>query len=108
VRDRLERIRAPDRPRRDVAATPRSDGQGHRIENRAQLRRIAGGRAAPAAARAVGQALGKNPVALIIPCHRILAAGGKPGGFSTHGGLATKAWMLAVEGAAFGSLSPSS
>ena len=55
----------------------------------------------PAAARAVGQALGKNPVALIIPCHRILAAGGKPGGFSTHGGLATKAWMLAVEGAAF-------
>ena len=62
----------------------------------------------PAAARAVGQALGKNPVALIIPCHRILAAGGKPGGFSTHGGLATKAWMLAVEGAAFGSLSSSS
>ncbi len=56
----------------------------------------------PGAARAVGQALGKNPVSLIIPCHRILAAGGKPGGFSTHGGLATKAWMLAVEGASFG------
>jgi O-6-methylguanine DNA methyltransferase len=56
----------------------------------------------PGAARAVGQALGKNPVALIIPCHRILAAGGKAGGFSAHGGLTTKARMLALEGAAFG------
>jgi methylated-DNA-[protein]-cysteine S-methyltransferase len=36
----------------------------------------------PAAARAVGQALGRNPVPLIIPCHRVLAAGGKAGGFS--------------------------
>ncbi|MHC5541977.1 MGMT family protein, partial [Singulisphaera rosea] len=52
--------------------------------------------------RAVGQALGKNPIALIIPCHRILAAGGKPGGFSAHGGRSTKAWMLAVEGAPMG------
>jgi methylated-DNA-[protein]-cysteine S-methyltransferase len=51
------------------------------------------------AARAVGQALAKNPVALIIPCHRVLAAGGKPGGFSAHGGRATKARMLAIEGA---------
>jgi O-6-methylguanine DNA methyltransferase len=59
----------------------------------------------PTAARAVGQALGRNPIALIIPCHRILAAGGRPGGFSAHGGQATKAWMLAIEGAAFG-LSP--
>ena len=56
----------------------------------------------PGAARAVGQALGKNPVALIIPCHRVLAAGGKAGGFSAHGGLTTKARMLALEGAAFG------
>jgi methylated-DNA-[protein]-cysteine S-methyltransferase len=56
----------------------------------------------PTAARAVGQALGRNPIALIIPCHRVLAAGGQPGGFSAHGGQATKAWMLAVEGAAFG------
>jgi methylated-DNA-[protein]-cysteine S-methyltransferase len=55
----------------------------------------------PRAARAVGQALGRNPVALIIPCHRILGAGGKPGGFSAFGGLATKASMLAIEGAAF-------
>jgi methylated-DNA-[protein]-cysteine S-methyltransferase len=55
----------------------------------------------PAAARAVGQALGRNPIALIIPCHRVLAAGGRPGGFSAHGGLATKARLLAVEGVTF-------
>jgi methylated-DNA-[protein]-cysteine S-methyltransferase len=55
----------------------------------------------PAAARAVGQALGRNPVALIIPCHRVLAAGGRPGGFSAHGGLTTKARLLALEGITF-------
>jgi methylated-DNA-[protein]-cysteine S-methyltransferase len=53
----------------------------------------------PTEARAVGQALGRNPIALIIPCHRIVAAGGKPGGFSAHGGRATKARLLAIEGA---------
>ncbi len=53
----------------------------------------------PREAQAVGQALGKNPIALIIPCHRVVAAGGKPGGFSAHGGRATKAGILAVEGA---------
>ena len=56
----------------------------------------------PAAARAVGQALGRNPIAIIIPCHRVLAAGGRPGGFSAYGGRATKAKLLAIEGAAFG------
>jgi O-6-methylguanine DNA methyltransferase len=58
----------------------------------------------PGSARAVGQALGSNPIALIIPCHRVVAAGGKGGGFSAHGGLATKARMLAKEGAASGEL----
>lgn len=53
----------------------------------------------PTEAQAVGQALGRNPIALIIPCHRIVAAGGKPGGFSAHGGRATKARLLAIEGA---------
>lgn len=53
----------------------------------------------PAAARAVGQALGRNPIPLIIPCHRVLAAHGKPGGFSAPGGRATKAKLLAIEGA---------
>ena len=52
----------------------------------------------PTAARAVGQALARNPIGLIIPCHRILAAGGKSGGFSAHGGRSTKARMLAIEG----------
>ena len=54
----------------------------------------------PGDARDVGQALARNPVALIIPCHRVVAAGGKPGGFSAHGGRATKARMLEIEGAA--------
>jgi O-6-methylguanine DNA methyltransferase len=53
----------------------------------------------PATARAVGSALGKNPVPLIIPCHRVQAAGGRPGGFSAYGGRATKAKLLAIEGA---------
>ena len=51
----------------------------------------------PGAARAVGQALGKNPFAIIVPCHRVLAAGGKPGGFSANGGVDTKLKMLRIE-----------
>ena len=50
-------------------------------------------------ARAVGQALGRNPFAIVVPCHRVLAAGGTPGGFSASGGVATKLRMLAIEGA---------
>lgn len=52
--------------------------------------------------RAVGQALGLNPFAPLVPCHRILAAGRKPGGFSAYGGAATKMRMLAAEGALLG------
>jgi len=54
---------------------------------------------APGAARAVGQALGRNPFALIVPCHRVVAAGGKAGGFSASGGVTTKLRLLALEGA---------
>lgn len=54
--------------------------------------------AGPEAARDVGQAMAQNPVPLIIPCHRVLAAGGRVGGFSAPGGSATKARMLALEG----------
>ena len=54
--------------------------------------------AGPEAARGVGQAMAKNPVPLIIPCHRVLAAGGKLGGFSAPGGSATKQRMLEIEG----------
>lgn len=53
-------------------------------------------------ARAVGQALGHNPFAPIVPCHRVLAANGQPGGFSGGGGALTKLRMLAIEGAALG------
>ena len=52
----------------------------------------------PGAARVVGRALGANPIPLIVPCHRVLAAGGNPGGFSAHGGRDTKARMLEIEG----------
>jgi O-6-methylguanine DNA methyltransferase len=52
----------------------------------------------PGASRAVGQALGRNPFLVVIPCHRILAAGGAPGGFSAPGGVTTKQRLLALEG----------
>jgi methylated-DNA-[protein]-cysteine S-methyltransferase len=54
---------------------------------------------APGSARAVGQALGRNPFAIVVPCHRVLAAGGKVGGFSANGGIATKLRLLSIEGA---------
>ena len=53
----------------------------------------------PGSARAVGQALGRNPIPVIVPCHRVLAAGGRSGGFSAPGGTATKLNLLAIEGA---------
>lgn len=56
----------------------------------------------PGASRSVGQALGSNPFAPIVPCHRVLAAGGRTGGFSAVGGVATKLRMLAIEGARVG------
>jgi methylated-DNA-[protein]-cysteine S-methyltransferase len=62
--------------------------------------------AGPEAARDVGQAMAKNPVALIIPCHRVLAAGGKIGGFSAPGGSAAKIRMLALEGVHVGPAPP--
>ena len=61
---------------------------------------------APGSARAVGQALGRNPFAIVVPCHRVLAAGGKLGGFSANGGVATKLRLLAIEGAGAGETLP--
>lgn len=58
--------------------------------------------AGPEYARDVGQAMAKNPVPLIIPCHRVTAAGGKIGGFSAPGGAMSKARMLELEGVATG------
>ncbi|MGV8853979.1 MAG: methylated-DNA--[protein]-cysteine S-methyltransferase [Devosia sp.] len=52
--------------------------------------------------RAVGQAMGANPMPLLIPCHRVLASNGKPGGFSAPGGALSKLRMLALEGVSVG------
>jgi methylated-DNA-[protein]-cysteine S-methyltransferase len=54
---------------------------------------------APQGAQAVGIALGRNPVPIIVPCHRVLAADGRSGGFSAPGGVATKFRILEIEGA---------
>jgi methylated-DNA-[protein]-cysteine S-methyltransferase len=64
-----------------------------------ELARQAG---APGAARAVGQAMARNPVAVIIPCHRILASGNKVGGFSAFGGTVSKQRLLGLEGVRIG------
>ena len=53
----------------------------------------------PLLTREVGQALARNPFPLVVPCHRVLARGGQPGGFSAPGGVTTKLRLLAIEGA---------
>jgi methylated-DNA-[protein]-cysteine S-methyltransferase len=57
---------------------------------------------AAGSARAVGQALARNPFAIVVPCHRVVAAGGRVGGFSANGGATTKLRLLAIEGHAKG------
>jgi methylated-DNA-[protein]-cysteine S-methyltransferase len=52
-------------------------------------------------ARAIGMACGRNPIPIIVPCHRVLASGGKEGGFSGGRGLPTKRQLLALEGVVF-------
>jgi methylated-DNA-[protein]-cysteine S-methyltransferase len=53
----------------------------------------------PRSMRAVGQALGRNPIPIVIPCHRVIASDGSLGGYSGGGGLETKAKLLQLEGA---------
>jgi methylated-DNA-[protein]-cysteine S-methyltransferase len=67
---------------------------------------MARGLGEPGAARAVGQALGHNPFAPLVPCHRILAAQGASGGFSAEGGALTKLRLLEIEGAVLGTQGP--
>lgn len=62
--------------------------------------------AGPEKARDVGQAMAKNPIPLIIPCHRVLAAGGRIGGFSAPGGSGSKARMLELEGIVMAAAEP--
>jgi methylated-DNA-[protein]-cysteine S-methyltransferase len=93
----------------DFAALP-LDPQGTPFQRQVwqELRRIPRGQAIsykelaqrvgnPKASRAVGQANGRNPIPLIIPCHRVIAADGSLGGFSS--GLDKKRWLLRHEGA---------
>jgi methylated-DNA-[protein]-cysteine S-methyltransferase len=78
-----------------IYAAARRVGWGHTTTYGALAKELGAG---PEAARDVGQAMARNPVALIIPCHRVLAAGGKIGGFSAPGGSPAKIRMLALEG----------
>ncbi len=80
---------------RTIYAAARRIGWGHTTTYGTIARELGLG---PEAARDVGQAMAKNPVALIIPCHRVLAAGGKIGGFSAPGGSTSKQRMLELEG----------
>lgn len=78
-----------------IYAAARQVGWGHTTTYGALAKQLGAG---PEAARDVGQAMAKNPVALIIPCHRVLAAGNKIGGFSAPGGSTAKQRMLELEG----------
>jgi methylated-DNA-[protein]-cysteine S-methyltransferase len=78
-----------------IYAAARQIGWGQTTTYGALAKQLGAG---PEAARDVGQAMAKNPVALIIPCHRVLAAGGKLGGFSAPGGATAKTRMLELEG----------
>ncbi len=80
---------------RRVFATARAIAPGDTVTYGELARRLG----TPGAARAVGQALGANPFPIVVPCHRIVAANGRLGGFSAPGGARTKRRMLQIEGA---------
>jgi len=79
---------------RRVYAALREIGPGQTITYGQLAARVG----SPGGARAVGAAMARNPWPLVVPCHRVLAADGKLGGFSAHGGTVTKARILALEG----------
>ena len=93
----LDETRIPDFHRRVYAVT-RAIAPGTTLTYGEVAARVGD----PGAARAVGQALGSNPFAIIVPCHRVLAAGGAMGGFSAGGGARTKRRMLEIERARLG------
>lgn len=86
-----------------IYAATRRVGWGHTTTYGTLAKELGAG---PKAARDVGQAMANNPIPLIIPCHRVLAAGGKVGGFSAPGGSATKVRMLELEGVHVGPPEP--
>ena len=81
---------------RDVLLATRQVGWGDLTSYGELARQLTGD---VGVSRAVGQALGRNPIPLIIPCHRVLAADGAIGGFSAPGGTVTKLKLLEIEGA---------
>jgi methylated-DNA-[protein]-cysteine S-methyltransferase len=86
--------------RRKIYGELRKIGFGKTVTYGELAKRI--GASGPEAPRVVGQAMGRNPVPVIIPCHRVLAAGNKIGGFSAPGGTTTKERLLALEGVQIG------
>lgn len=78
---------------RRVYAVTRTIGPGHTLT----YGEVAAAVGSPGAAQAVGQALGRNPIPILVPCHRVLAAHGAVGGFSAAGGTVTKRALLAAE-----------
>jgi methylated-DNA-[protein]-cysteine S-methyltransferase len=80
---------------RRVYAVARAIAPGRVLSYAAVAERV-GGAASP---RAVGQALGANPFPIVVPCHRVVAASGRLGGFSAPGGTALKRRLLAIENA---------
>jgi methylated-DNA-[protein]-cysteine S-methyltransferase len=81
---------------RQVYAAARAVGWGCTITYGELARRA--GLSAPEAAREVGQSLARNPVPIVIPCHRVVAGGNRLGGFSAPGGRSAKERLLALEG----------
>jgi methylated-DNA-[protein]-cysteine S-methyltransferase len=79
-----------------VYAALREVGPGETVTYGELARRLG----EPGAAQAVGRAMARNPFAPVVPCHRVLAAGGGTGGFSAAGGATTKVRLLELEGAA--------
>jgi len=86
--------------RRAIYEALRKVGFGETVTYGELAKRV--GATEPQAAQDVGVAMARNPVPLIIPCHRVLAAGGKLGGFSAPGRTETKQKMLALEGVFIG------
>jgi methylated-DNA-[protein]-cysteine S-methyltransferase len=82
---------------REVYAVARTIGPGKTLTYGEVALRIG----EPGAAREVGQALGRNRIPIIVPCHRVVAAGGKTGGFSATGGVDTKLRLLEIERTTF-------
>lgn len=88
--------------RRRIYEATRQVGHGEVVSYGELARRLE----EPGAARAVGQAMAQNPWPVIIPCHRVLASSGRPGGFSAHGGLDTKQRLLELEGRSLAAPAP--